>query len=895
MEKIQVKPHPRYMKTTQVNPPAWIRKIFEWYCPADLAEDLLGDMDELFYQNLDKMAPAKAKRKYCLQSLSLLVSYAVKSRKRNQNMFKPDRYNSFAMYRSYSKIAFRSLAKQKVFSVINVICLSVGMSVGLLALGALVDVLQVDNFQTNRARIYRVTSDVDDKSAVRTFASASAPLSEKLREESTGVEEVVSMSNTFTSEVVMSSDISIPFRDGYYATANFFKVFTFPLIEGNPATALEKPFSIVLTEETAKKLYRETSPLGKIMEIKGLGNFEVTGVVKDHPRSHFLFEAIASYSTIAVLEQQSKIGKVMNNWGPITDHYTYLLTNSEEVPASLEKFLASTSKEVNAQLAKGKDQVSVTYGLQSINDIPLSEVYNDIGLDWGYASLMVFFFLAVLVLLPACFNYTNISIARSLKRAKEIGLRKVSGGESRHIFMQMVMETVIISVISLGGAMLIFLVVRREFLNMIVEGEKTFSLQITPLTFFIFLAFAIVTGFIAGAFPATYFSKLNPIQTLRNSSANGKLSKISIRKGLIVAQFALSMVFILGVAIIVKQYHYALNFDFGFQKENILDVPLKGVDEKIFRNEISKLSDVRSVSMSSAIPGNFGAVSEYININEGKDSLEVYEMFVDENYISNLEIELLAGSAFPEGTSTVNEQYIVVNQTFLSKLNIATPHEALGKSFEFGDRNLSITGVIKDFNFMPLQEQIYPFAFRVDPKQFAFANLKVKSDNIHQTLADIESTWNKMTDQKFEAQFLEHELDASLQSFESMVKIFGFLGLLAITISCLGLLAVVISSAESRTREMGIRKVFGASTGNIAVVMSTGFLKLIAIAVIIATPLTYIMFEQVFLRMFFHRASIGFVEIAASIVLLFSLVLLIIGSQTFRVAKINPVETLKYE
>ncbi|HEY0772124.1 MAG TPA: FtsX-like permease family protein, partial [Sphingobacteriaceae bacterium] len=446
---------------------------------------------------------------------------------------------------------------------------------------------------------------------------------------------------------------------------------------------------------------------------------------------------------------------------------------------------------------------------------------------------------------------------------------------------------------SLVGALGIFYLVRSQFLQMIVNGHRTFSLEITPVTLAVFVAFAILTGFIAGVLPASYFSKLNPIQTLRNSSASGSLSKVSIRKGLIVVQFALSLVFILGVAIVVKQYRYALNFDHGFQKENILDVQLKGVDPRILKSELGKLSDVKNVSMSSSIPGNWGASSEYMTKENGTDSLQVYQMFVDENYIENLEIRLLAGTPAAEGASSGTT--IVVNEAFLAKNGIATPHDALGKSFHFGAQPLTIIGVVKDFHFLPLQERIHPFAFRFKDEHFAFANVKVKSDDIAQTLANIESAWNKLTDQKFEAQFLKHELDDSLASYKSMVKIFGFLGLLAVTISSLGLLAVVISSAESRIREMGIRKVFGANSFNMVSAMTAGFVKLIAIAILIATPVTYFMFDSFFLNMYFYRASIGLGEIAAGIGFLLVLVALIIGSQTFRVIRVNPVETLKYE
>jgi putative ABC transport system permease protein len=871
------------------NPPAWIKRFFEWYSSPEVAEDLLGDMDELFFQNLSKMSAQKAKLKYVLQSLTLLTSYAIRSRKRHAKRL-PDTYHSFAMYKSYSKIAIRSLAKQKTFAVINIVCLAVGMSVGLMALAAWMDVLEVDDFHAKKDRIFRVTTEVNDQDATRTYASSHAFLYDKIREEGAGVEDVVLVNNTFISEVILSPSTSIPFKQGYYVTPNFLKIFDFPLLSGDAATALNKPFTILLSQETAEKLYRDGQAIGKVLEIKGLGNFEVTGIIATHPRSHFYFDALTSISTLEKLEQLLVVDHEFSSRDAVTSFYNYVLANDANSVEKLRPVLAQSAQEI---VTASKAKLAVKYEMQQLNDIAMAETYNDIGLAWGYGSLLIFFFLSFLVLLPACFNYANISVARALKRAKEIGLRKVSGGESRHIFFQMVLETVIIAVISLGGALVIFYLARSQFLQMIVNGNRTFSLEITPTTLLVFLCFAILTGFAAGVLPASYFSKLNPIQTLRNSSASGTISKVSIRKGLIVVQFALSLVFILGVAIVVKQYRYALNFDHGFQKENILDVQLKGVNTKTLKTELGKLHHVQSVSLSSSIPGSWNSSSQYMTMENSADSLQVYQMFIDENYIDNLEIKILAGAAFnPEAS---NQNSIIVNEAFLIKNNIQTPHEALGKSFYFGNQTCMIIGVVKNFNFLPLQEQIYPFAFRYGNDEFSFANVKLRSNDVSQTLADIESTWNKLTDQKFEAQFLKHELDDSLKSYRTMVKIFGFLGLLAITISALGLLAVVISSAESRTREMGIRKVFGASNFNMVTAMASGFVKLIAIAILIATPLTYFMFDIIFLSMYFHRATIGMAEIGLGISFLLLLVALIIGSQSFRVMQINPVETLKYE
>jgi putative ABC transport system permease protein len=349
------------------------------------------------------------------------------------------------------------------------------------------------------------------------------------------------------------------------------------------------------------------------------------------------------------------------------------------------------------------------------------------------------------------------------------------------------------------------------------------------------------------------------------------------------------------VAIVFKQYRYAFNYDVGFHKENILDIPLKDANYRTLEIELKRLHEVSAVSMSSSIPGNWGISATWAKAFTNADSLEVYQMFVDQHYIDNLELTLIAGSNFPEIAST-DEEYVIVNETFARTFNLGSAHDALNRTILTNNgKELRVVGVVKDFNYMPLREEIHSFFFRYDPVQFKYANVKLKSDNTPETLARIERSWERLSAQKFEAHFLDDEMETSITPFRNMIKIFGFLGLLTITISCLGLLAVVISAVESRTKEMGIRKILGASVPNLAFILSSGFLKLIVISILIATPVTYFIFDKVFLEINYYRANIGVTEIAMGILLLLLMIAVIIGSQTLKVANINPVETLKYE
>ncbi len=590
---------------------------------------------------------------------------------------------------------------------------------------------------------------------------------------------------------------------------------------------------------------------------------------------------------MTVLKERKQIQLDKNDWSDLTNHYTYVELETHVLPSSVENSIASL-----AIPELKRNQTAVSYELQTLNDIPGAELLNGIGLSWGDSGYTVLFMLTTLVLLPACFNYSNITIARALKRAKEIGIRKVSGGQSAHIFWQMIMETVIISLLSLSAALLIYILVREDFTTLVVNGQKKFDLDLTPLTILVFLAFGIFLGVLAGALPAAYFSKMNPIETLRNSFQSGKLSKISIRKGLIVFQFVLTLTFILSVVMVGKQYRYALSFDPGSQKENMLQVPLKDADVAIVESEFSRVPGVKSVSMSSTVHGKWSLESVWVE--NGDDSTIVFQMFANAEYIDALSFKIIAGSNFPSQGS-IDKKFILVNETLLKEFRLGSPVDALGRTMMIDGNERQIIGVAKDFNFMPLREDMHSFLFRSDPARYRYANVGLATGNIDQTTSGLGDAWKRVSSQPFESKLMDVQMEESFRPFRNMIRVCSFLGAISIVVSCLGLLAVVISVVESRTREIGIRKMFGATIPDLARVTAGNLIQLILIAIVIGTPLTYFVFDRVFLRQFYFRATIGFQEIAISVVFLLILVAIIIGSQVLKISRINPVETLRYE
>jgi putative ABC transport system permease protein len=409
-----------------------------------------------------------------------------------------------------------------------------------------------------------------------------------------------------------------------------------------------------------------------------------------------------------------------------------------------------------------------------------------------------------------------------------------------------------------------------------------------------FIVFAVMVGFGAGLVPALYFSRLNPVQALK-FRFNSRSSKFSFRKILTVAQFALSLGFIMGVVIIFGQYRKTLSYDFGFRKDNILNVDLKNVDPEIFRNELLQLPSVSTISMSSNTLGTSGAAPVWIQDPTESDSIEVNQMYVDEFFIDNHGLKVVNGENFQhEGN---NNSYILVNEQFEKRYGPKDQSTIIGKTFTLNDTTLlTVKGVVKDFHYAHLTDPIKPFFFRYDPSEYRIANIRVpSSEDIFTTVSKMEALWKKIEpNEKFESKFLVDEINDAYDFYFSMIKICGFLGLLAITISCLGMLGMVVFTVENKIKEIGVRKVMGASTMSITYILSRDFMKLLLVAAMIATPITFFLFDQFLQRQYF-KMNIGVIEIVISLLLVMGLGLAAILSQTWRAAQANPVDSLRSE
>jgi len=863
-----------------IQPPKRARKILEWFAGAAVVEDLLGDLDELFFIHLKTKSPRVAKLLYWRGVLSLLFSYALKKRKARAATGLYSNAMSIGLLRNYFKVAVRSLSQHKYFTMLNAFGLAVGMSVSLLLLSLISYVQTYDDFHTNRENIYTIISERTEGVEQLSWALSPLLLADKLKE-NPDVKDVVRINSYFREGVKLPQGI-IPLH-GYYVEPNFLDVFTYEITQGNARVALTQPNHIIITESAARKLFNTTDVLGKALELTNGDLVEIGAVMKDHPiNSHFEFEMLISFASLP-LPQAS----VSDQWMYFDHQYVYVLLHEQTDKAKLQSYLNKVATETYNKLP-----VKVAFEAQHLNDIALGrDLRMAIGPKWEASGIIVFAIIAAMILLPACFNYTNISIARALKRAKEIGLRKTLGGVKYQIFFQFITETVVITFIAFIGALVLFYLMRTEFQKMLV-ASNALDLSLTVRMAIYFFLFALGTGLVAGIFPALYFGGLNPIQALKNKAHKGT-SAMRVRKVLTVFQFVLSFGFILSLVVFSRQYQYSLNFNFGFAKENIVNVALQGTQPQLIKNEYTKLAAVQSMAMSSQVMG-LGYYSTWIKDSE-KDSSEVAHMFVDGNYIPMFGLTLLAGTNFPEEAGST-EKFIIVNEEFVKEYKIPAPVDAIGKIYNIEGTELQVIGVVKNFHFAPLRYPIKKFFFRSNSAEFTYAHLKVNTGDAFAMFTDFESHWKKLNpEQKLEASFFEDDLNEGYSNYVVLLKLIGFLGLLALTISVLGLLGMVVYTAETKVKEISIRKVFGASMLNLNYLLSKEYLKLILWAVGIGAPVTAYLIYLVLPLMQYYSTTVSVWDVVISTAILFGLGILTVWSQTNKAALSNPADTLRSE
>jgi putative ABC transport system permease protein len=883
-------------KQRQHHPPSWAQRFIEWYCKPGLAEDLTGDLNEYFERNVRSIGPRRAKLIYIIDAFMFFRSYTVR-RPKFVNLF-----INWIMIGSYIKTSGRNLMRNKLFSSINIVGLAISMSVGLLLIAFVLDLRSYDKFHKNGERIYRITNVATfNGEQGGKFASTSIKTGKLIREKVTGIEEVAIMRNDFSQDAKVGDNI-IPIK-GLWAEPSLFRILTFPMLEGNPETALKDPYSIVLTETAAKKLFGNESALGKAIKFDTL-DYQVTGVMKDVPFfSHINFEALVSVSTAELL---NKNDKNFERWTSMWSNYVYLLLPENADMASIQSQLDAIAKAENLAEENTMIQLELLplYKIVVGEDLARSQG-PPLGPHMHPVVLWILGGLALVVILSACFNYTNLSIARAMRRFKEVGLRKAIGAGKSQIRYQFLAEAIIISMAALLLSYFIFLVLRPQLINMAPEMQRTVKLELTSSMVVAFIVFSLTVGVIAGLMPAIFFSKVSAINALRNVSSVKVFKHVTLRRASVVIQYTVTLIFITTTAIGYVQYKNILAFDLGFNTENILNINMQGNKPDALLKELSEMPEVTALSRSMIITSVGNAWGGDMKYKDSRDSALVMTNHVDENYLPLHGYKLAAGRNFIARPATADAATeIIVNEQVLKRFNIANgdPEKAIGEEITFSNfkvngRKMTIVGVMKDFHYGKVDNVIGPVAFMFwTPEDRAIINAKIQSTDMPATVAKIESTWKKIDRvHPFQAKFYDEEIEDAYSEFSAMIKIIGFLSFLAISIASMGLFGMVVFTTETRLKEISIRKVMGASSGNLVFLLSRGFLLLLSISAFIALPVTYFFFENVVLTNFPYHTPVQIAELFVGLLAVLLIAFIMIGSQTMRAARSNPAEVLKSE
>ncbi|MCF8261952.1 MAG: ABC transporter permease [Melioribacteraceae bacterium] len=793
------------------------------------------------------------------------------------------------MLKNYFKTGLRNISKHKLFSFLNIIGLSIGMSVTLLIIVVLENASNFDDFQKNKESIYRVYTEETNPDGKMSWAITFPELTNQL-ELNESIEKITKINSSFRGALdYKAKELNF---NGYFADSNFFNVFSYEFISGNPKTALMDPYKIILSEETAHKIFGNKDPFGETLNTK-FGDFTVSGVIKEPDgNSHLSFGVLGSYSTLSTLRNKNLLNKEEWNWEAKNPEYIYLVIDNKNDISIVRDQLSIIAKQIEPLV----EDVTLSFDLQNMDDIVLGkQMAGSIGPTFAFLESMIFLSLTLMILLPACFNYINLSIARSLGRGKEIGIRKILGGNKKQLVLQFIIETFILSLFALIGSMLIVYLIKDEFITLLASGSRLQIIDISFTGYLLGILLALVTALLAGIIPAVYFSKQNPLESLASKVKPGTFGALSLRKGLVVIQFALSIGFLIGISAFVKQYSHALNFEMGFPKENILVTHLADVNFNIFNNEFQSQPGVKSVSFSSTIPGSWDNSTTVVRHLDSDDSLEVQEISVDEKFLEEFDINLIKGNGFNSEMSG-NNGFAIVNQQFEKSFGRFNSNSDNKNYFitESG-RTAKIIGVVEDFNKTPLQKESKPILIWFNPDKYRYAFVTLESDNVYDLRNKLKKVWAGLSSMNFEAKFLEHYLEEAYNSFENAIKVLGLQGVFVMVISCLGLLGMVVFSTNNRIKEIGIRKVLGASEGKLIWLLSKSFLSLLLISTAIGVPISYFIFDRMLSRMRYEYVGIGLFEILASVSILFIAGGSVILWQTKKIASINPVENLRSE
>ena len=807
------------------------------------------------------------------------------------------------MIRNYIKVAFRNLWKNKGYSAINIIGLSAGLATCLLILLYVWDELSYDNFHEKANRIYRVDSDIRFGGTDMKLAVSSDPMGATLKKDYPQVEQFTRIYGSEGSKLIKKGNEFITEPNIAYVDSTFFDVFSFPLISGNPKTALNDPNTCVISQTAAKKYFGTEDVIGKVIETNRKISFKVTALMKDMPsNSHFRYDILLSMDNV-----DYQFGNFLSH-----NFHTYIVLQPGTDPASFKpRFKDLVNKYILPQAQafmniKSMDEFEksgnhLEYHLMPMKKIHLySARFPELAANGDIQNVYIFSAVALFILLIACINFMNLSTARSANRAKEVGIRKVLGTERKTLIGQFLTESTLVAFIALIIAIVItFLILPffNDVSNKSLALSNLFDKKFLP--FMLFIPF--VVGVIAGSYPAFYLSSFQPITVLKGKLASG-FKKSSLRSTLVVIQFSTTIILIIATIVVYSQLNYIQNRKLGYNKNQVLiinNIDALGQQAKVFETEISGYSGINSATLSSFLPVSNSSRSDNTYSKEAvmdsKTGLNMQTWDVDEDYLKTMGMELVRGRNFSRELPT-DSGTMMINETTAALLGYEDP---IGKKLYYSDdqrqlKPLTIIGVVKNFHFESLRQEVGPLCFRLR-RSTGFAILRINTGDVNSLVSKVESTWKKMAaGMPFSYRFLDDSFDQMYRTEQRTGKLAMAFAILAILIACMGLFGLATYAAEQRIKEIGIRKVLGASVNNIVEMLSRDFLILVLVSSVIAFPLAWWAMHS-WLQDFAYRITIQWWVFLLAGIIAMVIALATISVQAIRAAVSNPVKALRSE
>ncbi|MEO9868881.1 ABC transporter permease [Ekhidna sp.] len=810
------------------------------------------------------------------------------------------------MLKNYFNVALRNLFKHKFYSFINILGLSIGLTCFLMISLYVVDELSYDKFHSDAERIYRMDFSGNINGSEFITALSSAPAGPTMPQEFPEVEESTRLRGSGNWTIRRKSETNAyNEEDVVFADSNFFTFWDFNLIKGDPNTCLERPNTLVINQSTAKKIFGDDDPVGEIVILDNDEDWEITGVYEDMPsNSHFQFGLMLSMESREEAKQKFWMSFNFNTYlklakGSDPDDLEAKFPDliQKYIGPEIEQFMGASMEEF---AAAGN---SAGFYLFPLTDIHLeSDKLGDLEANGDIKYILIFTAIALFILILACINFMNLSTARSAGRAKEVGVRKAMGAYKGQLRKQFLTEAFLITFIAILIAYGLSFLLLEQF-NTLADKVMNFDKLLSPAFILIMAGVLVTVGFLAGSYPAFFLSRFRPVDVLKGK-VNLGLKGGGLRSTLVVLQFCVSIIMIIGTAIVYEQLSYIQNKKLGFSKDHVLLVHnpwMMGDKSESYKDEALQYAKVQSATLSGflPVPSNNNNNLWFPGANPTKDESYVFSEFqVDHDYLKTLDIEIKEGRDFSRDFVS-DSSAILLNEAAVERLGW---DKAIGEKLSTYEGSqeeptvatFTVVGVVKNFHFQSLRNSIEPLIFQLGNSR-GFLSLKIDSDNIPSTVSFLEEKWIEFAPgQPFEYSFLDQEFNEMYENEQKLGQIFGVFAFLAIFIACLGLYGLAAFTAEQRTKEIGVRKVLGASIMSIITLLSKEFIKLVGIAFIIAAPISYFFMDK-WLEDFENRTNIDLTVFLLAGIVALVIAWVTMSFQSWNAARANPAKSLKDE